>query len=191
MDSKELFLRRTIRRFRQEPLPEEAIREILDAARQASCAANLQRLRYVAVTNPGLVAAMLPNLAFGMMVNPRRQPTAGVNSPMAYIVVCCDCEPGASLHADAGAAIQSMELAAWGQGIGCCWLGSHKAEPVAQLLGLEHPERILYVVALGYPAEDPCREDVQAGDSVKYYLDDADRIHIPKYTVDAVTTWKR
>jgi len=190
MNFKELLGRRTVRRFSQEPLTKDDMRAILEAARLASCAANLQRLRYIAVMEPSLVAAILPLTAFGMMVHPRRQPVPGVTSPTAFIAVCSTCEPNAALHADAGAAIQSMEFAAWDRGIGATWLGSHKQPEVAALLGVEHPDRLLYMVALGRPGETPCREDVGADASVKYYLDEADRIHVPKYTVDAITTWK-
>ncbi|MGN0869554.1 MAG: nitroreductase family protein, partial [Victivallales bacterium] len=90
---------------------------------------------------------------------------------------------------DAGAAIQSMEFAAWERGIGCCWIGSHKREKVADVLGLEHPDRILYLVALGYPAESPVCEDVEDGAVTNYYLDDKNTLHVPKLTVDAITKW--
>ncbi len=190
MDFSELLKRRTVRRFDQKPLTRDEVRAILEAARLASCAANLQRLRYIAVMEPSLVAAILPHTAFGMMVHPKRQPVAGVTSPTAFIAVCSICAPNDGLHADAGAAIQSMEFAAWNLGIGATWLGSHKKPEVAALLGVEDSERILYMVALGRPGETPCREDVGAGDSVKYYLDEGDRLHVPKYTVDAITTWK-
>ena len=48
----------------------------------------------------------------------------------------------------------------------------------------------LFVVALGYPAEQPVSEDAAAGESVRYYLDDEDRLHVPKFTVDALLSWQ-
>ena len=44
-----LKLRRTYRRFKQEPISDEIIDEMLTAARYASSAANLQPLSYVVV----------------------------------------------------------------------------------------------------------------------------------------------
>ena len=45
------------------------------------------------------------------------------------------------------------------------------------------------MVALGYPAEDPVLENIPADGNVKYYLDGQDRLHMPKYTADALLTW--
>ena len=51
---------RTYRRFLQKPVPKEVLRAALDNARTASSAANAQPLRYIAVTDPTLVAAIQP-----------------------------------------------------------------------------------------------------------------------------------
>ena len=189
MDFSEVLKRRTIRQFTQEPLKKEDLRAILNAARLASCASNKQRLRYLVATESSLVAKILPHTAYAALVQPHRDPVPGRTSPTAFIAVICNCEPGPLLHADAGAAIQSMEFAAWERGIGCCWIGSHQREKVAELLGLDHPGRILYLVALGCPAESPVCEDIEDGAVTNYYLDDKNTLHVPKLTVDAVTKW--
>ena len=41
------------------------------------------------------------------------------------------------------------------------------------------------VIALGYPDEEPVAEDC-ASDSIKYYLDDQDRLHVPKRPLKAI-----
>ena len=126
MDFSEVLKRRTIRQFTQEPLKKEDLCAILNAARLASCASNKQRLRYLVATESSLVAKILPHTAYAALVQPHRDPVPGRTSPTVFIAVVCNCEPGPLLHADAGAAIQSMEFAAWERGIGCCWIGSHK-----------------------------------------------------------------
>ena len=189
MEFAELLKRRTIRQFTQEPLTREDLRAVLNAARLASCASNKQRLRYLVATGPELVNRILPHTAYAALVRPHRDPVPGKSAPVAFIAAVCTCEPGPLLHADAGAAIQSMEFAAWERGIGCCWIGSHKREKIADVLGLEHPDRILYLVALGYPAESPVCEDVGDGAVTNYYLDDKNTLHVPKLTVDAITKW--
>lgn len=139
MDFSEVLKRRTIRQFTQEPLKKEDLCAILNAARLASCASNKQRLRYLVATESSLVAKILPHTAYAALVQPHRDPVPGRTSPTVFIAVVCNCELGPLLHADAGAAIQSMEFAAWERGIGCCWIGSHKREKIADVLGLEHP----------------------------------------------------
>ena len=189
MEFAELLKRRTIRQFTQEPLTKEDLRAILNAARLASCDSNRQRLRYLVATEPELVERILPHTAYASLVRPHRDPVPGRTAPVAFIAVLCSCEPGPLLHADAGAAIQSMEFAAWERGIGCCWIGSHKREAVAEILDVAEPERILYLVALGHPAESPVSEDVTDESDISYYLDSRNTLHVPKLTVDAITKW--
>ena len=47
--------RRTIRRFKQQKVSENEIKELLNAARLASCGGNLQRLRYLVIQSQDLV----------------------------------------------------------------------------------------------------------------------------------------
>ena len=190
MEFSEVLKRRTIRLFRQEAVPEEAIVKMIDAARKASCASNKQRLRYIAVRSRDLTDAILPHTAYAGLVQPRRNPEKGKTAPAAFLAVCCTEVPSAHLYADAGAAIQSIEFAAWEEGIGCCWLGSFRKETVAEILGLPDAEKLIYLVALGYPAEDPLEEEVSAQGDVKYYLDEENRLHVPKYSVDAILQFR-
>ena len=65
-----------------------------------------------------------------------------------------------------------------------------EAASAADMLELPAGTGVIYVVALGYPAESPVSEDAAAGEPVRYYLDDEDRLHVPKFTVDALTVWR-
>lgn len=190
MEFEKILERRTIRLFRQEKISEDAVRKMIDAARKASCASNKQRLRYIAVQSEDLTGKILPFTAYAGLVQPKRNPVPGVTSPAAFLAVLATETPSAHLYADAGAAIQSIEFAAWEQGIGCCWLGSFNKEEVTKLLEVEAPFEIVYLVALGYPAESPCEEEVPAEGDVKYYLDEENRLHVPKYAVDAILRFK-
>lgn len=190
MEFQKVLERRTIRLFRQEVIEDRAIEKMIDAARKASCASNKQRLRYIAVRSRELTEKILPLTAYAGLVQPRRNPVPGVSSPYAFLAVTATETPSAHLYADAGAAIQSIEFAAWEQGIGCCWLGSFKQKEVASLLGLPDPERLIYLVALGYPAEEPCEDEVDAEGDVKYFLDENNRLHVPKYSVEALLSFR-
>ena len=182
--------RRTIRRFQQRPIPRELLRRILDGVRRASCAANLQRLRFVVAQRSETVKAIFDTTAWAALVRPRRNPTWGVDAPLCFIAVTAPEEIRQAVLADAGAAIQTMEYAAWNEGVGCCWFGSFDPEKVRAALELPAGTAVVYVVALGYPAETPVSEEAAAGESVRYYLDDEDRLHVPKFTVDALTVWR-
>ena len=86
--------------------------------------------------------------------------------------------------------IQTIQLAAWGKGIGCCWLGSVDRKAIHALLELPEDTAILYIIALGYADEKPVSEDVDDPSKVKYYLDSDDLLHVPKLSVESLTVWK-
>ncbi|MBQ7178209.1 MAG: nitroreductase family protein [Victivallales bacterium] len=183
--------RRTIRFFKQEPVSDEDLRGIVDAARLASCAANMQRLRFVVARTPGLVNDILAQTKWAGRVQPRRTPQAGETGPAAFIAITIpDTAKDVHIYADAGAAIQSMELEAWGRGLGCCWIGSVNIPEVEKLLEIGNGQKLLYVVAIGYPAEEPVSEDISSPEGIAYYLDENNKLHVPKLAVDAVTVWK-
>ena len=50
-----LATRRTYRRFTPQPVPGAALADLLEAARIASCGANRQTLKYLAVRSPQMV----------------------------------------------------------------------------------------------------------------------------------------
>ena len=192
MDFTKLLKRRcTVRRFEQRPVSDEDLRFLLEAARNASSGANQQPLRYIVVRTPGLSEAILPLTAWAALVTPRRIPVAGVSAPPAWIAVHAPSGRSAeSVLPDAGAAVQSMEFAAVERGLGCCWLGAIQREKIAELLALPQDRKLLYLVAVGYPAEEPLHEDAAVGGSLAYYLDDADTLHIPKVPLAEVAVWK-
>lgn len=178
--------RRTIRRFRQEPLDRELLVELVDVARHAPSANNRQPLRYLLVTDPELVAGVFPHTAWAGLIRPRRNP-APDQRPVAWIVVLVDSKVRDSWwERDVGAAVHAILLAAWERGVGTAWLGAVDREGLRATLGV--PERYIVadVVALGYPAEEPLAEDLAADvevdddSAVRYFLDDDDRLHVPK-----------
>jgi len=87
-------------------------------------------------------------------------------------------------QSDAGAAIENILLAALGEGIGSCWIGSVEREKVRKILNIPPGYKIDSVIALGYPAEEPVLEEMK--DSIKYWLDEKDVLHIPKRRLEDI-----
>ena len=180
--------RRTVRLFRQEAVADETLAALVDAARVASCASNKQRLRYIVVRTPEVVLEVLKHTRWAGLVQPRRTPQPGVTSPAAFIVITTtESELSELLCADAGAAVQSMEFAACDAGLGCCWLGAIDRNAIETLLGCG---KIVYLVAVGYPAETPRSVDVAVDDSVAYYIDENDTLTVPKIRLEDVMKWR-
>lgn len=172
--------RRTIRFFKQDPIEDKVLFDLVDAGHVAPSASNGQPLEYVIVNEKAVVEKVFEQLGWGAYVEPRRTPPAG-RKPVAYIVVLINSEweLGRFGVVDAAAAIQNILLAAWNQGIGSCWLASVKREKTAKILGLPQNLRIDSVIALGYPDENPLMEDCNT-DSIEYYLNENDQLHVPK-----------
>ena len=180
--------RRTIRRFQQKNVPPSEVRHLIDMARFASCGSNKQRLRYIVMQNSALVKAVFETTRWAGLVAPRRTPRWGEDAPLCFIGVTAPAEANHIIHADAGAAIQSIQLAAWERKLGCCWFASFDPEKVRELVNLPTDRQILYLVAVGYPAENPVGEEAVNGE-VAYYLDENDTLHIPKLPVDEIISW--
>lgn len=180
--------RRTIRRFKQDPIPQEILLELINAARCAPSGANHQPLEYIIVTAKARIDQVFEQLAWAGYVRPKRNPTAD-KRPVAYIIVLVNqtitpVKFGQSQ--DAAAAIENILLAACSKGIGTCWMGAIKRDKIRTILAVPDEYVIDSVLAIGLPDEDPIAEDA-AGDSVKYYLDDDDKLHVPKRPLKAVT----
>jgi nitroreductase len=176
--------RRTIRKFRPDPVTRVLLERLVDAARLAPSAANLQPLEFVAVDDAGLRAAIFPCLKWAAYIAPAGDPGPG-EEPAAYIVTLANTAIREKMFEyDIGAATQNMILAALEEGVGSCWLLSIDRDRLRSVLGIPDGYRIDSVLALGYPAEDPAPEVLT--DSCKYWKDAAGRLHVPKRALPSV-----
>jgi len=142
-----ILSRRSIRNYENKEIPQEILRQVLEAGRQAPSAANRQPIRFVVVTDIEVKNELSKSL-FGKHVK---------NAPMV-IVGCADEESlltGKWAVVDTTIALQNIVIAAWTFGIGSCWIGSFSEEKVKELLRIPDKWRIVALLTLGYPAEQP------------------------------------
>ncbi len=173
-----IMTRRTIRRFKQDPIDAAVLEKIVNAARLAPSGSNSQPLEFVLVTDPGARKAVFDQTAWGGRVRPRRNPQPG-QEPTAWVVVLLNSQRGPipAPH-DAAAAIENMLLTATAEGIGTGWIGSVQRDEVAKALNIPKNYQIDSVVGFGYPDESPVVEETNA--DIAYFLDDNDVLHVPK-----------
>ena len=148
--------RRSIRRYTDQPIPEDVIEELLRAAMAAPSAGNQQPWQFVVIDDRETLNAI-----------PRFHPYSAMlkEAPLA-IAICGDLREeryeGYWVQ-DCSAATQNLLLAAHGKGLGAVWLGIHPIEErvtgTRELLGLPAETIPLAVVAIGYPAEQKGAED--------------------------------
>lgn len=149
-----LMGRRSIRRYKDEPVQESDIMTILEAARMAPSAGNLQPCSFVVVRDPA-VRARIRAAAF----NQELLATAPV-----IIVVCV--EPERSAHygergmnyycmLDGANATENILLAAYALGYGSCWMGGFNETAMKEAINLPGNMRVVSLVPLGVADNDP------------------------------------
>jgi nitroreductase len=176
--------RRTIRKFKPVPVPRELLERLVDAARLAPSAANLQPLEFIVVDDAALKARVFPCLKWAAYIAPAGDPKPG-QEPAAYVVTLANTAIREKMFEyDLGAAMENMILAALEEGVGSCWMLSIDRDTLRTILGVPDSYRIDSVLALGYPAEDPTPEVLT--DSCKYWKDADGRLHVPKRALAAV-----
>jgi nitroreductase len=132
--------KREVRQYADRPLPDDAIRRILDAGRVAGSSQNRQNRRFIAIRDRDLRERLAPCVY---------TPTNVLGAALAVAIVIGGKGPTAF---DAGRAGQNMMLAAWNEGIGSSPNGIADAELLAEVLGHGEDERVAIVLTFGYPA---------------------------------------
>jgi nitroreductase len=181
--------RRTIRRFKPDPVPRELLERMVNAARLAPSAANVQPLEFVVVEDTARKAEVFPALKWAAYIAPAGDPGPG-EEPAAYVVVLVNSKLREKMFEyDVGAAMENMILVALAEGVGACWLLSIDRDKLRAALGVPAEYRIDSVLALGYPAEEPAAEVM--GESCRYWKDAAGRLHVPKRALSTVVHFDR
>ena len=139
--------KREVRDYAARPLPQDAVRRILEAGRMAGSSKNRQARRFVLLRSPALV----------------ERAAQAVHAPSnlrgASLVVAVVTRGKGPLGFDAGRAAQNMMLAAWNEGIGSCPNGVADPESMCDVLEHAADEQVMTVLSFGYPARprDPER----------------------------------
>ena len=174
-----IVARRTIRQFDPKPVPREILEKLVNAARLAPSAANLQPLEYVIVDDDGLKKKIFPCLKWAASIAPLGNPKPG-HEPQAYIFVLVNRRIREKMYEyDIGAAIENMALAALGEGIASAWLISIDKPKLIHLLRLPDHCELDAVLALGYPAQRSLVEELSET-CKKYWQDPDGTFHVPK-----------
>ncbi|OPY48844.1 MAG: nitroreductase A [Methanosaeta sp. PtaU1.Bin112] len=142
--------RRSIRAFQERPVEEDKLLAVLDAGRLAPSARNMQDWRFIVVRD----AAMRRCLAAAA----RDQQFVG-QAPV--VIVACGTSDlvmtgGQPAYAiDVAIALDHMTLAAPALQLGTCWIGAFYEDKVKEILGIPPEIRVVALLPLGYPAQQP------------------------------------
>lgn len=159
--------RRSVRQQKSDPIDDEKLLKILEAARWAPSWANSQCWRYIVVRDPNLKTQVADTLK-------RKRPdgtvsennaTSAVRQAPVLIVVCAEmgkagCRDGTPLTDkegywymfDVGLSMQNLVLAAHALGLGTVIIGNFDARKIAEILGVPEGFCVVAMTPLGFPA---------------------------------------
>ena len=180
-----IYKRRTIRRYKQDPISIETLKKLIDFARVAPMARNVQGLEFVIVENSETREKLFKLIKFaGSLPEDQRTPEPG-RKPTAYIIVLVNTGIKPSFFDfDVGAAVENILLGAVKYGIGSCWMANIKVRKIKSLLEVPDQYQVKHVISLGYPDEESFMEPYE--DSYKYWKNPDGTMHVPKRDLDDI-----
>jgi nitroreductase len=143
--------RGTIRRYLDQPISQENLIKIIEAARLSQSAANRQPWQFIIVTD----VSMKKNLSKASRNQESVSTAAAVIVYLANPTEAAKVGPFEGFLIDGSIAIENMVLTSWEFGIGSCWIGAYDEKTVKELLGIPETLRVVSLLTLGYPNEKP------------------------------------
>ncbi|TXT64139.1 MAG: NADPH-flavin oxidoreductase [Promethearchaeota archaeon] len=183
MEFKELVKkRRTIRRFKQDSISIDTLKSLIEYARLAPSAANVQSLRYIIVKDSDVCQKIFPLVRWAANLPESERAPESERRPTAYVIVLNDTEIKKGAKYDIGAAVQNILLGATDEGLGACWMGSIERDKLRIEFSIPEKYEITHVISLGYPDEKSKIEPFKG--SYKYWKDENGLMHVPKISVE-------
>ena len=181
-----VYSNRSVRRFiESEEIPIEVLEELIDLARNSPSARNDQPLKYSISSFKDMNSKIFPYLKWAGYLKDWDGPEIG-ERPSAYILILGDTRISETLECDVGIAMQSILLGAVEKGIHGCIIGSINRPSLREEIGIPDHLKILYVIALGKPAEKVYIENVKEDGDIKYWRDEEGNHHVPKRSIDDI-----
>lgn len=152
MDFSELITTRySVRAYRPDPVEEDKLQQVLEAARLAPTAANRQPFQLIVIHTAGREAELRRIYSSPWFVQ-------------APLVICA-----CGLHSrgwrradrkdytdvDVAIVMDHLILAATELGLGTCWIGAFDPQATREVLGLPEGVEPIIFTPLGYPADQP------------------------------------
>ncbi len=145
--------RQSVRKYKEDLIPEKALRRVLEAARLAPTGSNMQPWKFIIVKDRALKEKLAQASAGQIFM---------AEAPI--IIVGCGFPDNCYAHmgrymkswsVDVTIALEHLILQAQEEGLGTCWIGSFEEEEVKAILNIPENVKVLALTPLGYPDEIP------------------------------------
>jgi nitroreductase len=161
--------RRSIRKYKPDPVPEEVLGTLMEAVKWSPSWANTQCWEVIVVRDPKMKSELVTALSKG---NPA---LSSITEAPLVIVLCgkkgvsgfkkgeATTAKGDWLMFDTGLAMQTLCLTAHTLGLGTVIVGNFDHHRVAEILGVPQNIEVVAITPLGYPAAEgiaPKRKEI-------------------------------
>jgi nitroreductase len=137
-------LKRAVRKFTPDPLPEETILAILNAGRRAQSSKNTQPWHFIAITDKSTLNALAECGNYASHL---------AGAPLGVAIVHADPGEKFQLMFDIGQAAAYMQLAAWELGIGSCLASIYEPDKARIILGFPQNLTLRIAISFGFPQD--------------------------------------
>jgi len=142
--------RRSIRRFKSTTIPDHLINSLIDSARHAPSAGNIQPWEFIIVKDKHIKEQLAKTHAWSHFIN---------DAPVCIVVLGNEKESPSYFTLDATCATENLLLASHALGLGTCWVAVYDPynpsfeKHVRKVLNIPPHLRIIAMVPIGYPDE--------------------------------------
>jgi nitroreductase len=146
--------RRSIRKYKDTPIPKEQIVQILEAARIAPSASHRQPWHFIVVENKETIKKLAKS-------------EWAAEAPVMIVGLADQVASPSRCLNDLGIALEHIVLAATNLGLGTCWMGqTGREELIKGLLNIPDNFKVIAVVPLGVPDETPAPKERKSLDAI-------------------------
>ncbi len=141
----------SVRSYLDQPVEEEKLLRVLEAARLAPSAGNRQEWRFVVVRDLETRHRLMDAANGQAFVAQAPVVIAACAEGDQHVMTCGQL----SYPIDVAIALEHIALQATEEGLGTCWIGAFKEDQVKKILGIPDEVRVVELLPLGYPASSP------------------------------------
>jgi len=171
---------RSYRRFFPDPVSDEELSDLVDHARLAGCAKNMQTIRYRLSSDSDGNDLIYSCLAWAGFLKNWPGPEPDERSG-GYIIMLHDTSLNNRwIDYDLGIAAQSILLAAVEKGLGGCIIAAIRKEELRRMLDIDPRFEIKLVLAIGKPKERIVLDEIELTGDTRYWRETNGTHHVPK-----------
>lgn len=139
-----LLQRRSIRKFKPDPVSDELLSKVLDNSRFAPTSRNAQPYYFKIIRDREMM---------GRIAATRDWKSAPIAKGQLAVAICADPAISQRHIQDGCIAAYHFLLAAWHYGLGTCWIAAMDRDDIKEWLGIPSDHYIATITPLGFPEE--------------------------------------